>query len=240
LFVFFLDGDDIIPRDTVMVMLELLKKNRADFVYGRTKKTYSSYEELQVFATPKKPKHLVLKKPLLDVIRNNVVQLPVLCTKEVFLLSGGADENIFVQDESLCIRLAHAANKFILLEETARFFLLSPGETKNTPNKNHLSANKDQQHVDSFLAFYNFFISKSILTKKEAIIIKKKIYSNYWKCFRGKKNSLKKTHAFFIYLFSKLFVSKKRTSFFLPYLKKNLIFHFQNKTKIKILYQENS
>ena len=97
----------------------------------------------------------------------------------VLQASGGADERVFIQDESLPIRVALKANGAIKMSANV---VLVPKE------KGNFSGNKVQLDNDRFMAYY-FAISdnRDTLPQDKLVLMYQRAVSAYWKM-------IKKTH----------------------------------------------
>ena len=144
-YLYLLDADDIIPNNAAEKMLALLKKERADVIYGRCKKSYGKAEHLLGAAIQGDPPYTVSDRPLEYILKGGFVRMGLMTTKSLYAASGGCDERIFIQDESLPIRLCAKANKLIDYSGLVLYWI-ARGEDK-------ASANEVQLHHDGFLAY---------------------------------------------------------------------------------------
>jgi hypothetical protein len=117
-----------------------------------------------------------------------------LTTKELYLKSGGANDKIFIQDESLPLRLAYNAKKMLTLSCSAVY----AGK-----NDNSLSKNKLQQIHDRFYAYYFALLEFTQLTISQKKEIYKRAISSVWKAKRLRKELIHRLF-FIIYLKIKL------------------------------------
>jgi len=191
-----LDSDDIFPIDSTEVLLDLAKTNNADMVYGCFTKTGKEPEEL----TNCKLEDFTYKynpDALEAVLNGRFTRMGQLIKTSVLKDAGGADERVFIQDESLPIRAAIKANGAIKM--TANVVLV-PKENGN------FSGNKLQLDNDRFMAYYFALAdNKDALSKDKLALMNERAISAYWKM-------IKKTHKFPYlhwgfrkYLYTKLF-----------------------------------
>ncbi len=175
-----LDSDDIFPLDSTEILLDLAKSNHADMVYGCFTKTGEEPQEL----TNRKTGDFTYKyypDALDGVLHNRFTRMGQLIKTSVLQASGGADERVFIQDESLPLRVAMKANGAIKMSANV---VLVPKE------KGNFSGNKIQLDNDRFMAYY-FAITDHIkdLPNDKLALMYQRAVSAYWKM-------IKKTHKF--------------------------------------------
>lgn len=191
-----LDGDEILPMDASQVMLKLLVENNGDFIYGKKKKTNLGPGDLLGQFINEDISYKTHTNPLLKILQGKFVGISLMVSKKLYDLSGGCDERIFIQDESLPVRLAHKANIFITLDNVVVF------SAKKT---NNLSRFVTQQHHDRFLVYkyaiedFADSIPKSLQRK-----MYQRAISSVWKSKRKTTNSLSKALFFIKYIYIKL------------------------------------
>lgn len=195
-YLFLMDADDILAKNALIIMLECIKKENADFVFGLNKVTKKSQQELYKIELPIEGKYHVSHQPLDNILIDKCVRMSYLVTRELYLKSGGADEKIFIQDESLPLRLAYNAKKMINLIEPA---IYGSKEGKS------LSKNKFQQIHDRFYAYYNALHDFSNLTNNQRLALYKRAFSSIWKAKRNTSGFKEKIYFFFLYLKVKVF-----------------------------------
>ncbi|MGI9508183.1 MAG: glycosyltransferase family 2 protein [Geminicoccaceae bacterium] len=145
-FLYFLDGDDIAARGAMAGMLRRLRNERADFIYGKTAKRVSVDVDLFGIEAKEEAPHAVSDHPLATVLEGGCVRMALMCRRDLFLEAGGADERIFVQDESLPLRLAAKAKRMIDWQAT----VITP--PRPAAGAERVSGNKGQLHHDAFFA----------------------------------------------------------------------------------------
>lgn len=193
-YLFFMDSDDVLAPDRLNLFLTEMQKQAADLCYAEKVKIHD-LEEIK--------KHTVAtweasNDPLTYVLDNNIMQMCVMCTRELFLKSKGCNENIFIQDESLALNLAKHSKKIISTNLPSVFVILDKEETKSNRGENRLSRHLEQQHHDMFFTIYDFLKDYPDISPYNKKLLTKKAISTYWKSVRytPQKTSLD----FWIYL----------------------------------------
>lgn len=190
-YIFFMDADDVLAPNSLLSMLDALKKEDADLFYGKTRKV-SQLNEVPNFVA----EHLQVSSNALDfIIQNNIVQMCVMCRQDVWKKSGGCNQNLFIQDESLALSLAAASQKLIYSTTPAVFIILEQEETKQKRADHRLSQNLNQQHHDTFFTIYDFLDHHPVKADQQ-LALKKKALSMYWKSLKSRN---KKTFFDFVF-----------------------------------------
>lgn len=173
-----LDSDDIFPIDSTEILLDLAKSNNADMVYGCFTKTGEEPQELTNLKTGDFT-YKYYPDALYGVLHNRFTRMGQLIKTSVLKAANGADERVFIQDESLPLRVAIKANGAIKMSANV---VLVPKEIGN------FSGNKVQLDNDRFMAYY-FAITDHIydIAKDKLALMNKRAVSAYWKM-------IKKTH----------------------------------------------
>lgn len=185
-FLFVFDADDIAPCNVLQTMLAELQSKQLDYIYGRSQKTALPAVEAAALRLPQVSGVLVSEEPLRFTLEKGIVLPIVLVRREVALRSGGCDEAVFVQDESLALRLALAGKRIGLLPHPCRYVLLTAEEqSAGAPSQQHLSANVPQQHHDQYLT-YTHLLDSAELTPLQRRWISRKAVSPWWKSVRGR------------------------------------------------------
>ena len=170
-----LDSDDIFPLDSTEILMDLAKSNNADMVYGCFTKTGEEPEELTARKTGDFT--YIYNPDALDaVLHGRFTRMGQLIKTSVLQAAGGADERVFIQDESLPLRVAMKANGAIKMSANV---VLVPKE------KGNFSGNKLQLDNDRFMAYY-FAIVDNIghLPKDKSALMYKRAVSAYWKMIK--------------------------------------------------------
>ncbi len=171
-YLFLIDGDDILLENALNIMLLAIKKEKADFLFGFHKPTRFDASELSGVMLAQNANYQTSDNPLNSVLKGKYVRMAYLVTKELYLKSGGADERIFIQDESLPLRLAYNANKLISLDRPAVY---APKKLES------LSDNKLQQLHDRFYAYYFAYLEFNLANKSQKLEIYRRAISTIWK-----------------------------------------------------------
>lgn len=201
-YVFVFDADDIAPCNVLATLLRVLEEHSLDYVYGRSQKTQLPAAEAMAQALPGGPEVAVSEDPLGLTLARGIVLPIVLAKREVAMASGGCDDKVFVQDESLALRLALAAKRAGLVEHPCRYVLVSPEEAASgKPSAAHLSANVPQQHHDQYLTYVHL-IADPRLSPAQRTALARKAVSPWWKSVRGQG---KPPGVLFWYLLSRAF-----------------------------------
>ncbi|MDD4556282.1 MAG: glycosyltransferase family 2 protein [Alphaproteobacteria bacterium] len=195
-FVRMLDSDDILPIDSTSKMLSLAKKHSADMVYGEFRKTGKKPQDICDEKMSENLQYAYHPDALNTVLNGRFVRMGQLIKRDVLQKSGGADERIFIQDESIPVRSATLAQGVIKISEPV---VLVPEEIGN------FSGNKSQLNHDRFLVYYYMLTDKHKLPQKALRRMYVKAVSAYWKEFRASSKLPYLSCVFTHYLFVKLF-----------------------------------
>lgn len=188
-YVFVFDADDIAPRNVLAIMLHELQSRRLDYIYGRSQKTQLPAAGAMAQALPASVEIATSDDPLAFTLARGIVLPIVLATREVALAAGGCDDRVFIQDESLALRLALAASQAGLVEHPCRYVLVTPEEAATgAPSLAHLSANVAQQHHDQYLT-YTHLLDDPRLTSSQRAALARKAISPWWKSVRRQGRS---------------------------------------------------
>jgi glycosyltransferase involved in cell wall biosynthesis len=219
-YLFLMDADDILAKNSLKIMLNAIKKEKADFVFGNYKVTHNEQKELLDVYLDDNIDYEVSNSPLESVLKGGYVRMAYLTTKELYVKSGGSNQKLFIQDESLPLRLAYHAKKIIKLKIPAVY----AGR-----NDDSLSKNKTQQIHDRFYSYYFSLLEFDQLNVSQKSKIFKKALSSVWKAKRisgGLGNYL----FFFVYLKSRVFFPNPEIKFLNKY--KSFIDSLKNVRKI--------
>jgi glycosyltransferase involved in cell wall biosynthesis len=169
-----LDSDDIFPIDSTAKMITLAESHKADMVYGCFSKTGKSpkfleNEYLESFT------YKYSKDALRTVLKGRFTRMGQLIKTSVLKKAQGADERVFIQDESIPLRSAIHAKGIIKM--TANVVLV-PKEIGN------FSGNKVQLDHDRFLAYAYAILDNPGLSKEHTALMYRRAVSAYWKLCR--------------------------------------------------------
>ncbi len=189
-----LDSDDIFPIDSTRKMLDLAQELNADMVYGCFQKTGKFPQELED-ETLEDFGYTYQKNALLGVLRGRFTRMGQIIKTDVLKKAKGADERVFIQDESIPIRAAIHADGVIKIDANV---VLVPREIGN------FSGNKLQLDHDRFLAYYYVLTDNPSLPENAQKLMYGKAVSAYWKMIRKTRKFPWFSSAFVRYLRCKI------------------------------------
>ena len=134
---YLIDGDDLAPVNGAAWARDALSRARAALIWGRRRRDApetiagSAREERDALA-------FAAGRP--------VVHMAGMAERALFLRAGGADERVFIQDQSTPLRLARAAGRMLWTEAALAGAQTGPAT---------LSANRIQQHHDRYVSARN-------------------------------------------------------------------------------------
>lgn len=190
-----LDSDDILPINSTRKMLDIAQKLNADIVYGCFSKTNRMPQEL-VNEKIGDFDYSYSPDALLGVLNGRFTRMGQLIKTSVLKNAQGADERVFIQDESIPLRAAIHAHGIVKISENA---VLVPKEMGN------FSANKLQLDHDRFLAYFYTIIENPQLPKKALRLMYRRAVSAYWKMKRKTLSYPYFSFAFVYYLLVRIF-----------------------------------
>lgn len=193
-FIRMLDSDDIFPLDSTEIMLNLARENDADMVYGGFIKTGKEPQELEKEMTGQFH-FFFYENALPAVLKGRFTRMGQLIKADVLKKAKGADERVFIQDESIPIRSAAHAHGIIKMDVPV---VLVPKEIGN------LSGNKLQLDHDRFMAYCNMITDHPELDAPTLKLLYKKAVSAYWKYIRKTRMLPYCSQAFGVYLLNQM------------------------------------
>lgn len=193
-FIRMLDSDDIFPLDSTEIMLNLARENDADMVYGGFIKTGKEPQELEKEMTGQFH-FFFYENALPAVLKGRFTRMGQLIKADVLKKAKGADERVFIQDESIPIRSAAHAHGIIKVDAPV---VLVPKEIGN------LSGNKLQLDHDRFMAYCNMITDHPELDAPTLKLLYKKAVSAYWKYIRKTRMLPYCSQAFGVYLLNQM------------------------------------
>ncbi len=200
-YLFFMDADDVLAPHRLKQIVELMQAENCDLFYGNKVKIHD-------LAEINNHLHMdthCIEQPLTYMIQHNIMEMCVMCKREVWEKSNGCNPSLFIQDESLALELGVVAQKLLFTETATVFVILDVEETKRKRSDNRLSQNLNQQHHDMFFTIYNF-LNQHQLDKVQQKLLKKKALSTYWKSL--KLHNQKSFKEFIFYVLAKRNPSK--------------------------------
>jgi hypothetical protein len=204
-----IDGDDFLPIDATRCLLDNADKYNSELVFGMSKRLFTIPEKVTYVSAEN-----FHDKPLEFVLKNPIVRMGYLVSKNLWLLSGGADEKVFIQDMSLPLRLAANAKSLVYLNSVI-YYLRKTSDT-------NLSNNTDQQHHDRYITYLNFLntYKKKISKLNLDSYVHSKLISSIWKIKRDNHQFPIFSMNFLLYFANKVFkyrLNSKQTSKWLKF-----------------------
>lgn len=171
-----IDADELIVPDAVALMHQAMRQHNADMVHGKVIRSELAADRLIRPPLGAMPECVVSDRPLHMVLHGRgFVRMAWLVETALFHAAGGCDERLFIQDESLPLRLAAQARRMIDFRG---------GVTYAPRADTHLSADKRQQHHDRFFAYYNLLGDRPALAPADRRRISAICASVTWKAVR--------------------------------------------------------
>lgn len=182
-----IDADDLFAPHATSYYLKQLDLHGADFVYGRRRPQGCKKNNITDIE--------VIDDPLGFVIKNNIVHMCFAAKTDLLRKVGGADPRLFIQDQSLPLRLASGAGRFVR-SEVVTVFERSDAEG--------LSKNVAQQHFDRFWMVMNFIDDHSDLSAPHKAGLMDIARSALWKMDRDKGSFKFSSPHFWRYIIGRL------------------------------------
>ncbi|GAA6211001.1 hypothetical protein NBRC116602_07410 [Hyphomicrobiales bacterium 4NK60-0047b] len=182
-----IDADDVFVPSATSYYLEQMQKHSADFIYGRRRKRDHKKNDKTEFE--------VIDNPLDYVIKNNIVHMCFAAKTDVLRGVGGADPRLFIQDQSLPLRLASGAKRMVRSEVVTVYI---------NSDEDGLSKNVAQQHYDRFWMVMNFLSDHSDLSQSIRAALKDIARSSLWKMDRDKGSFKFTSPHFWTYIWGRL------------------------------------
>jgi glycosyltransferase involved in cell wall biosynthesis len=191
-----IDADELIVPDAVALMRHALQQQDADMIHGKVIRSPLAAANLVPDPLGAMPDCRTGDHPLQAILRGRgFVRMTWLVETALFRAAGGCDERLFIQDESLPLRLAAKARRLIDFRG---------GMTHAPQAASHLSADKRQQHHDRFFAYYNLLTDLPTLPAEERRLVAATCASIAWKAVRRSGLPLAQIAALGAYLQGKL------------------------------------
>ena len=184
----FLDGDDAIPPNASQWMMAALEDRNAPLLYGCRRVE-------DITPIPESAEAQLIAEPLGFAAAKPITHIALMVARAVFMASGGCDERIFIQDQSLPLRLGARIQTMLWTDATLS---CQPAERPG-----ELSKNVAQQHHDRFFAAYNV-LSSLPEDHEYALILRRLCASARWKARRDSGSLPWFSRAFFAYLGSRM------------------------------------
>lgn len=192
------DGDDIVPQGTSCWMYEQLQSHQADLFYGKHQKRLESRQDLLAEHINKQDIIRISDNPLDQVLKGGYICMTFMASRELLMRTGGADERVFVQDESLPIRMSLEAKRLLTYEGIVSIHPFGDQAVE------HISSHQFQTKLDRFLSYYYFLHDhKNRLSQKQKDKVYAKCISTAWKTFSQRSWNFIVHPLFWQYLHSK-------------------------------------
>lgn len=189
-----LDSDDIFPLDSTEKMLELARRHHADMVYGCFTKTGKEPQELEREYLPKFD-YKYNSNALQMVLTGRFTRMGQLIRTSILQAGKGADERVFIQDETIPLRSAVHALGAIKMDANV---VLVPKELGN------FSGNKIQLDNDRFLAYCYMIMDNPQLPAWAMKLMYKRALSAYWKYYKKTRSNACFSKVFALYIKNKI------------------------------------
>ncbi len=185
-----LDSDDYLPENASALFLKTIESCDVDLVFGQTKR--GPFPPPAIKDSP----HIDIHKDALGfTAEKKIVHMGFISSKTLWHEAGGADERLFIQDQSLPLRLSAKATKLAYVSDVV--YWLKPKTEES------LSANRIQQHHDRFFsALYQFQLGK--MSNKARLALLNQMISACWKLSRDTNKLAYLSPSFANYLLFKL------------------------------------
>lgn len=182
-----IDADDLFAPNATSYYLEQMDLHGADFIYGRRRpQGHKKNNQTEVEITD---------DPLAYVIKNNIVHMCFAAKTDLLRRVDGADPRLFIQDQSLPLRLASGARRFVRSEVVTVF---------ERTDEAGLSKNVAQQHHDRFWMVMNFIDDHSDLSAPIKSGLMDIARSALWKMDRDKGSFKFSSPHFWRYIIGRL------------------------------------
>src|SRR5690606_35871337 len=164
-----IDADELIAPNVVQTMLTLLAKERAQLIHGKVQDSPLPSSAIIPEDIPTEPLYYVSDSPLETMHRLRCfLRMTWVVETHAFRDSGGCDERIFVQDESIALRLASVAERMIDLRAVMTY----------APDMgSHVSSNDAQLLHDRFFAYFDMLQGAHQLLPEQRRLIEKRCIS---------------------------------------------------------------
>jgi glycosyltransferase involved in cell wall biosynthesis len=171
------DADELIAPNAVAVMQHLMQTAGAQMVHGKIAATDRPAASFVPPPLATDPAHIILTAPLAGILAGRgFVRMSWLVETALFRAAGGCDPRLFIQDESLPLRLAAQARRMVDLRATTGY---APAAAMR------LSVNRAQQHHDRFFAAYNLLHDRPDLPAGIRAALRQRCLSAAWKAARS-------------------------------------------------------
>jgi len=166
------DADDLLPMNASKYFLDMATEHDVPLIFGRSMRWRQQDDCKNIDL---KTQITMLDDPLAFCAKKQIVHMGFFVTKKLWQKAGGADEQVFIQDQSLPLRLCAAASNMAYVDDVV--YWLRPADDTN------MSVNVMQQHHDRYLALYPLIVG-NIGTPKAQKALQRQMVSTVWKAKR--------------------------------------------------------
>ena len=191
-YLFFMDADDVLAPNRLQQIYDLMIQSGSDLFYGNKVKIYD-LKQVQQYP---KMQTTTISQPLTYMIEHNIMEMCVMCHRDVWQNALGCNARLFIQDESLALELGAVSKQLLFTETPTVFVILDAEETKTKRGDNRLSQNLNQQHHDMFMTIADFIQTHSLDVQQQTLL-KKKALSTYWKSLKSRQKTTAKEFIYY-------------------------------------------
>jgi glycosyltransferase involved in cell wall biosynthesis len=171
-----IDADVLIAPDAAERMIGILGRTGAQMIHGKTGALADTGVRDAALPIGPDAAAMISDRPLETVLQGGLVRMGWVVEAELFRAAGGCDERVFIQDESVALRLAVLARRLVKLEATVA----------SAPKAAfHQSANRSQEHHDAFFAHFNLLNDRPELAPHLRRMLSRRCLSSAWKAARA-------------------------------------------------------
>ncbi len=183
-----LDGDDSLPPNASQWMMAALEQRQAPLLYGCRRNE-------EIAPVPEDAQAQLIAEPLSFAAAKPITHIALMVARAVYMAAGGCDERIFIQDQSLPLRLGARIQTMLWTDAT---LACQPQERPG-----ELSKNVRQQHHDRFFSAYN--VLNSLPEDHESgPVLRRLCASAQWKAQRDSARLPWFSRAFYDYIHSRM------------------------------------
>jgi len=207
-----IDGDDYIPQNHADTLVKISEKYNVDLIFGKSRRSNNPPKNIPEI----KENGIDLDDhPLEFCLKHKICHMGFLVSAKIWHEAKGAYEAVFIQDQSLPMRLSHKCKRLAFIRQEIYFL--------SERSKNNLSRNTNQQHHDRFFSCRDM-LSIIDLSSACKFFLKVQVIASVWKCHRD-NNFWKALFSlnFLIYLSNKVLkttYSERRVLVWLEYFNK--------------------
>lgn len=154
-YIFFVDSDDLISRDSIKILYEIAKSTNADIIEGDfcysekelPKKLKFQSGKMKIFTPEKAIENVLYQKELLPSVSGKLFKTELFQrTKFTF--------GIYYEDLNIFYHLFRASNKIVFYPAKIYFYRKTPGSILHTWNSRRLDVLKVTQNLEKYINKY--------------------------------------------------------------------------------------